>query len=513
MTEKWNLDQLNFLQDDEHSVALPDAVYKVLIADDDEEIHVVTKLLLRDFVLDGHRLEFYDAYSGAQTIEIIQQEPDIAVILLDVVMEENYSGLQVVEHIRDTLGNQMVRIVLRTGQPGEAPEELVIEKYDINDYRLKTELTVKRLKTTMYAVLRNYRDLRKIHHHRMGLERIIETSANLFKHNDITDFLTSILEQLATFYANDNDLVYVHNPQQNGGFVAYERNKTPMIIAATGKFESYIGKNVLDEPDLAHVAQIMHADTSPGTHVIPVDNGFCVYSSGLNRMNNLIFIEGDREHFDFDLVNLFLTNYAVALDNYMLSNEVATTQKEIIITLGEVVEKHFNEIGSHVDRISEMMARFAKCHDCQHGECEMLRVASTMHDVGKIAIPDSILKKPSSLTPGEFEVVKRHCQVGYDILNHSELNILKLAAEVALNHHEKFDGSGYPNGLAGKDIPVSARMMAIIDVFDSLMHRRVYKHAWSVEHALLYMEQQKGKHFDPELVDLFMAHYDEIAVV
>ena len=227
-------------------------------------------------------------------------------------------------------------------------------------------------------------------------------------------------------------------------------------------------------------------------------------------MNNYIFIEGEQDVFDFDLINLFLTNYSVALDNYILTNMISSTQKEIIITLGEVVEKHFDETSGHVKRISEMMYKMALHMNFSYSECEVLKVASTMHDVGKIAIPDNILKKPGKLTPEEFEIIKDHPTIGYKILSQSNLEILKVAAEIALNHHEKWDGSGYPSGLSGQGIPLYSRMLAIIDVFDAMTHKRVYKEAASIDEALEYIKSQSGKHFDPKLVDIFVTHLDDI---
>ena len=157
---------------------------------------------------------------------------------------------------------------------------------------------------------------------------------------------------------------------------------------------------------------------------------------------------------------MFLTNYSVALDNYILNNTIVNTQKEIIITFGEVVENHFEETSGHVKRISEMMYNFALLLNFSHSEAEILKMASMMHDIGKIAIPDSILKKPGKLTEEE--------------------------------------------------ILLEARMLSIIDVFDAMTHKRVYKDAFSTEEALDYIRNQKGKHFDPELVDIFISNIEGI---
>ncbi|MGX8796072.1 HD domain-containing phosphohydrolase [Fusibacter sp. JL298sf-3] len=499
--------QLDFLKDEPTVEQTYRGFYKIMIADDDEEVHTITKMILKDFVFEDHGLTFIDAYTGAETIELLKRHPDTAVLFLDVVMEDVDAGLKVVDVLRSTLQNRLTRIVLRTGQPGEAPEETVIEKYDINDYRLKTEMTVKRLFTTLYTALRGYRDLKRIDRHKMGLEKIIETSANLFKHNSLNAFLTSILSQLSGFYYDYTEMVYVRS---HSGFVTLSDQDTPMIVAATGKYTSYIGKPIFEVDDLREVGELIRNASDEGIEIIPVEQGFLIRSHSNKHMKNYIFIEGNHEIYDFELIKLFLANYSVALDNFILNNLISSTQKEIIFTLGEVVESHFEETGGHVKRISEMMYRFARRLDLGFQEAEILKIASTMHDIGKIAIPDAILKKPGRLSDSEYEVIQSHAFIGYKILSKSNLEILKVASEIAHWHHEKYDGTGYPDHLSEKAIPLNARMLAIVDVFDAMTHRRVYKEASTVEEALDYLNREKGRHFDPELVTIFTESLEDI---
>ncbi len=228
--DKWDIDdlELDFLQDDiEDEEETVKETYKIIVADDDEEIHRVTKMILRDFEFEGKKLEFIDTYSGIETIKVLEEVNDVAIVLLDVVMEKSTAGLEVVEHLRNILKNNITRIVLRTGQPGEAPEEKIIRDFDINDYRLKTELTVKRLNTTLYSALRNYRDLRRLERHRNGLEKIIQTSARLFEHNSLKDFLMSILNELSNFNGDRSNMLYIRENinQSSNGFVTMEKQK------------------------------------------------------------------------------------------------------------------------------------------------------------------------------------------------------------------------------------------------------------------------------------------------
>ncbi len=497
--------EFDFLAEDNEIAHRYKQTYKIMIADDYEEVHTITKMILKDFDFEGKGLEFIDTYTGKETIEALEQNPDTAVIFLDVVMEETHSGLEVVDALRKKLNNKFTRIVLRTGQPGQAPEETVIRDYDINDYRIKTEMTAKRLYTTLYASLRNYRDLIQIDKHKNGLKKIIKTSASLFEHDTLNEFLTSILLQLADFQKYDHEMLYIRDfvMSNASGFVSLEQNKTFSIVAATGKFTSYIGQDIESIKELKMVVDKIKNPDSEEDKIVFVDKGFIIKNNVKNSFNNYIYIEGDRNTYDFDLIHLFLTNYAVALDNYILNKTIVSTQEEIIITFGEVVENHFEETSGHVKRISDMMYNFAKALNYSHSEAEILKIASTMHDIGKISIPDSILKKPGKLTREEFEVIKTHTTVGHKIFEKSNLDLLKLAANLAHYHHEKYDGTGYPNGLMKDDILFEARMLSIIDVFDAMTHKRVYKDAFSEAEALEYILGEKGRHFDPKLVDIF----------
>lgn len=196
-----------------------------------------------------------------------------------------------------------------------------------------------------------------------------------------------------------------------------------------------------------------------------------------------------------------------------LHKELEETQKEIIYKLGEVAETRSGELGYHVKRVAEYSKLLAKKINLSQEEIRNLFMASPMHDIGKIGIPDSILNKPSSLDEDEWEIMKTHSEIGYDILKNSKREILKTAAIISYSHHEKWNGSGYPLGLEGEQIHIFGRISAIADVFDALGTNRVYKKAWSLEKILAYFNAEKGKHFDPELIDIFMENLDEFLLI
>ncbi len=192
-----------------------------------------------------------------------------------------------------------------------------------------------------------------------------------------------------------------------------------------------------------------------------------------------------------------------------LNHEIHDTQRELIYTLGEVTENRSNETGNHVKRVAEYAAILAK-YSGYEKDVEIIKIASTMHDIGKIAIEDSILKKPAKLTEVEFERMKEHSIIGYNMFKNSKRPILQAAAIIAKDHHEKWDGSGYPEGLKAEKIHPYGRMIAIADVFDALGSDRVYKKAWEEDRIYTLFKEERGRHFDPKMIDVFFEHLDEI---
>ena len=192
-----------------------------------------------------------------------------------------------------------------------------------------------------------------------------------------------------------------------------------------------------------------------------------------------------------------------------LHKEIEDTQKDVIFSLGTIGEARSKETGNHVKRVAEYSCLIAKKLKLDDAEAELIRIASPMHDIGKVGIPDNILNKPAKFTQEEFEFMKTHSTIGYNMLKNSNREILKASATIAYEHHEKYDGSGYPRGLKGEEIHLYGRITAVADVFDALGSDRCYKKAWSLEKILKLFEEEKGKHFDPQIIDLFLNHLDE----
>jgi HD-GYP domain-containing protein (c-di-GMP phosphodiesterase class II) len=220
------------------------------------------------------------------------------------------------------------------------------------------------------------------------------------------------------------------------------------------------------------------------------------------------FSKTDMEH-----LLLAATYTGKTLEAAMLQEEIEATQRETIFTMAEVGEMRSKETGYHVKRVAEYCRLFAVKYGLNEVECELLRLSSPMHDIGKIAIPDSILLKPAKLTDEEWAIMKTHTTLGYDMLKHSERRLLKSAAIIARQHHEKWDGTGYPCGLKEQEIHIYGRITALSDVFDALGCDRVYKKAWEMDRIIDLFKSESGIQFDPDLVKVFLENVDNFVQI
>ena len=248
--------------DEPASPPVSNGEWLLLIVDDEREVHSVTTLALQEFTFIGRKLRFLHAYSGAEAKQILKEQPDIALTLLDVVMETEQAGLDVVQYVRNVLGNKFIRIILRTGQPGQAPELDVITRYDINDYKYKTDLTRERLFTTVYTGLSTYRDLTALDANRRGLDKVIDALARINELRSLEHFAQGVLEQLTALLFLDRDAVMVHA----AGIAARDQTQSLEIVAATGAFAPWVGRDALQVLPPEVLQRIQTARGHPGPH-------------------------------------------------------------------------------------------------------------------------------------------------------------------------------------------------------------------------------------------------------
>jgi response regulator RpfG family c-di-GMP phosphodiesterase len=494
------------------SVGPDERPMRILIVDDEVDVHSVTRLALRNVTFKGRPLELMSAYSGAEAFQVLSKNTDIALILLDVVMETDDAGLRLVGRIRQELDNQLVRIVLRTGQPGQAPEQQVIIDYDINDYKAKTELTTQKLFTTVVASLRAYESLLLIQRSRAGLTKILEGATNLYQIRSLREFASGALNQISAILDVGADGVLCVS--QTGTRMGEQRQ--PSIVATTGGYSS------LDECEFL-----------PPDHVLSktIAKAFLEKRSQFEHPVDVLFIQCQQGHefaisitppwpltnLQRELLEVFCARIAAAFDNLYLFGQLRKAQEATVVALADLAEFRDEGTGGHVRRVQKLtnaialklQERGVYQEELTQQLCEMIGLASILHDVGKVSTPDHVLLKPGIHTPEERVIMREHAQVGESILERASNMIdgtsyLTFGAQIAGGHHEHYDGGGYPRGRKGTEIPLAARIVAVVDVFDALLHRRPYKEAWPFDEMITYIRERRGTQFDPEVVDALM---------
>ena len=496
--------------------------WKVLIVDDEEGVHRVTRLVLKNVTFDNRPIQLLEARTAAEAKKLCEEHgTDIALALVDVVMETDDAGLKLVQIIREEHDNFMTRVVLRTGQPGQAPEEQVIQDYDINDYKDKTELTGTKLKTLLYSSLRSYRDILTIDRQRKSLETVIHAIGQINQVNSLSLLASAILNQLITLLNFEPDSIYCCTRR------IYLDSTHFNVLAATGALEPLL-KHTHADPDVNSAMTLYHEDDLPPElrqvfqrallekQSIHTPHGYIAYHSGISGTESLLYIKHKNDAIDEHakhLLEIFSADVIATYHTLLLKEEVQDTQAELIYILGEAVEKRSKETGGHVKRVAEISALLAQAHGSNPMYVDNIRLASPLHDLGKIAIPDAILNKPGPLEDDEWRIMQSHAGIGELMLSRSERPIFQLASHIAGSHHEKWDGSGYPRGLEKEQIPLSGRITAVADVFDALNSKRCYKESWPLEETLAHIEAESGKHFDPQIVALFQKNLDEILAI
>jgi len=494
--------------------------WKVLVVDDEPEVHSMTSMVLSDIRYKDRGVDMISAHSAEEARRILAETRDIACVLLDVVMETDDAGLRLVRHIRQELKNDQVRIILRTGQPGQAPERDVIVDYDINDYKAKTELTAQKLFTTIIATLRSYEDIMALEMNRAGLQKIIDASASLFQVRSMRTFSSWVLTQLSALVGMEMSGILC---AQRGSIDPAATQDEIFILAGSGEFGTCVDdENGCGERCCA-IMETINEVLARKENVYGEDSA-ALYIRTPNHREVVAFLHTGRRLNELDekLVEVFCTKVSVGFDNIWLYEQLRRAHQATVVALADLAEYKDTDTGDHVIRVEEMTDRTARqLRAMGHYEeiiddlfLEQVGVASILHDVGKVSTPDHILQKPARLDPEEWKVMQEHATNGGAILEKASAitsgsTYLSLGAEIASGHHERWDGKGYPRGLKGEEIPLSARIVAVVDVFDALVSRRPYKEPWPVEEAIAYIREGAGTQFDPKVVEAFLAALEE----
>lgn len=488
--------------------------WKILVVDEDRSAHINIKENTKDFIFEDKDILYYSAYNIQEAISILKSEEEMALVLIDVNIDRKDSGLKLVSHIRETLELIDIRIILMVTDEHLEFKENIVFKYDINGYSDKSEFFYRKINTVIVSSLRGYRDIKKIRNNKDTMKNVVSSITSLHKLRSLEDFLKDSICYLSRII-NRCDLLDHSSGCNMNSFSAIREKGTErfLIVSGTGIYKDRLGQTIRDSVKLDNYIRLNELYLE-GEHKLFHDIYIAKYKSVTGR-EAIILIQNRSKnvYVDEELLEVFYKSISANFDSLCLNLEIDDTQREILYTLGEVTEARSEETGYHIKRVSEYSTILAREYGLDENEIELIAKSSPIHDIGKVAIPDEILQKKGKLTPEEFNIIKTHTTIGYNLLKNSEGEVLKAAAIIANEHHERYDGKGYPRGLSGEDIHIYGRIVAVTDVFDALGSDRVYKKAWVMGDILNLFKDERGKHFDPKLVDILFENLDEFLAV
>jgi response regulator RpfG family c-di-GMP phosphodiesterase len=482
--------------------------WKVLLVDDEPSMHQVTQMVLANIEVDNKPLQFFTANSGREAKEVFKQEKDIALAFVDVVMESDEDGLELIDWIRNDFGDHQVRLILRTGQAGKAPEESVIRRYDINDYKEKTELTSQKLKSCVYSSIRSYRDIQTIAKSREGFKQVIKSSSHLLKLKSCQSFGSAILNELLLLLNVECSALCISRLISNNYDMPNER-----ILAATGRYAD-VSDNFEQLQIDSQIKDIIHQTFSSKANR-SAEHHICSYYETDEHTATVMYVEfcSGLSSAQKELLDIFSANIALIFESLSAREDIEESQLEMMNILAEAIENRGVHSGAHIKRLSLSCQLLAERLKLPKSVRQAIAQAASLHDIGKVLIPEKILNKPAKLNDDEYRIVQQHARLGAEILQKSKLPLARAGRKIALYHHENWDGSGYPTGLKGEDIPIEARVMAVADVLDNLASKRVYKEAWPDDKIKEYFISQRGIKFDPEIADIVVNYYEEFVAI
>ncbi len=499
------------------------APWKILVVDDEPDVLEITTLVLEDLEFDNRPIDILTAESAKEAENIIKINHDIALAFVDVVMENEHAGLDFIKFVRTKLENKEVRLIVRTGNPGKAPFRDVIKHLEIDDYKEKTELTADKLETSVLTSLRAYNNLIQKKELEESLKEIINFHNKLNKTSNQDMFFEQCLKLLIEFTQNHI------NKKANSSFIVMQKKLEFYEYAGTGIYENENIKNLQPLPTDHPISRL----------IINYQKYFsCVLSEEKsnddeitdfhtpNDHNNQHLLLSIKESTDetywvglhlpellsestLNILNVLASQLLSSIQNAILQHQLISAQSEVLNRLCGSVESRSKETGAHIKRVAHYSALLAKLAGFSDMQQQMIREAAPMHDIGKVVIPDRILQKNGPLDDEEWNIIKTHPKVGYDLLKHEYFKVMNHGAIIAYTHHEKWDGTGYPRGLSGENIPLEGRIVALSDVFDALLSKRAYKKSWTFDDVINLIKEESGKHFDPQLVTLFLNNKDD----
>jgi len=492
---------------------------RILVVDDE----AVIRELLYDVLADeGFEVEL--APNGRVALERIEEDPSFVLLFTDIMMPE-VDGIELIHEARK-IRPDLVSIVMtgyatiETARAAvkEGAYDYVLKPFNLSEIKLAIHNALERRRLAMENM--RLQELTELFH-------ISENIASVRDERELFNFvLNAALERVSAV---------------RGSLMIVTEDGQQLRVASSRGLPHHLMDSVVDIGDT--ISGLVARDVRPllvqdirdapsvqkrSQHLkgvsfisVPLERKGTAdaYTSGIGSSYPRVLAvlnvteKADGSNFtesDLKVLSIIANHSAAALENVRLFRDLEDTQREIVYTLGEIVETRSKETGHHVKRVAEYSRLLAEKYGLPAYEAEIIRLASPLHDVGKVGIPDAILNKPGKLDPAEFDVIKTHTTVGFDMLRGSRGRMLQAAAILAHQHHERWDGAGYPQGLVGDETHLYGRITGIVDVFDALGQKRLYKEAWPAQKILDYFCNERGRQFDPALVDIFFNNLDAI---
>lgn len=480
--------QFLFADEPAQQQELPQEFWKILIVDDEPEVHAVTKLALSDFSFLGRGLEFHSAYSGEEARELATQHPDAAIVLLDVVMESDDAGLHVAKFIREDLGNRFTRIILRTGQPGQAPERTVIVNYDINDYKSKTELTAQKLFTAVMSSLRSYRDIISIDHSRHGLEKVIASSTNLFALQSMEHFVDGLVQQLSWVIGGARQTLYAAagrspHPEQMVIRAAYGEDADNLM---NQQIKAALPKKVLPEVDKVVRSHGIYYGDDFVLAYCPSQcrpQGALLCLTGLSRP----LVDSEKE-----LLQLFADNVQLAHDNVTCLQDTDELLAGLVARLMTLEQEQVAQSIERQSAFVQVTHALALAQGMSKSRAQQTATAATLYERAEelFAVMD---EQPASKVSPCQERLKRAVRP----LHMAESDIAQIAYRALNERLERWDGLGLPAGKQSDAIALESQVLVLAGSICSLLEQGV-----DSKQLLERLNVERERHYSSALLDV-----------
>lgn len=454
---------------------------RVLYVEDEEQIRENTRLLFTKFFTHVET-----AVNGDEGLSLYRSGR-FDLVITDILMPV-MNGVTMIQKIKELNPHQPFIV---TSACEESSYLLDLINLGVAQFLLKPMKTDQIIQV-LYEVVRNIYNARKVEEFTANLKQeLVHQTTLLEQYKEVVD-----ISMIVTKTDLSGDLIYANEAFcKTCGYSCDEiKSKGHNILRhpdMTAEFYEDLWKTILGKQTWHGTIKNLKKDGSyyiTDTTIKPI----------LDEFGEII----DFISISYDVTELF-----------DLNEEIWQTQHEMLSLLGEVGETRSEETGNHVRRVAKYSRLLAQLYGLEDEEIKLLYSASPMHDIGKIGIPDRILLKPGKLDDEEYAIMKTHSVLGFDVLKNSKRPLLQAAAVIAHEHHEKWDGSGYPRALSGETIHIYGRITALADVFDALSCERVYKPAWEMDKIIEFIKSERGKHFDPNLVDMFMDNLDRFIAI